>query len=537
MYRQIMHISSDSNFLRILWRFDSKDPIQAYKLLRVTFGTKSAPALATQTLMQLANDEFENFPQASQVLKEDTYVDDVVTGANHETSAIQLRKDLDQLTRNGGFELSKWMSNSLQVMDSIPTENRGSEASLNLDVDKTVKTLGLHWNPSLDSYTYKVQPFTRPTTLTKRYILSDTAQLFDPLGLLSPITVIPKMFLQRLWSEDLDFLHIHPYEIPKEPPMICEEKNVLEEKPPHVIVHHALVDISHIQRYSSFNFLKRVTAYCLRFFNNVKSKNNRISGELRANELISATYRLFKIVQASSFRIEILTLSEKKQLGSKSKLLPLNPFLDEHDLLRVGGRLKKATHIPFEARHPLILPNSHHLTTLIIRHFHVINLHAGPQQLLYILQQQFWIINARKIINYIIKRCKPCAILRAESAKQLMGNLPKPRITPNLAFATTGIDYCGPYLLRPIKGRSPKLFKCYIALFICFVTRGIHLELVSDMTSDSFIAALRRFIARRRKPAEIYSDCGSNFVAANKELREFLRLVKSEEHNRHVCRP
>ncbi|CAG7734820.1 unnamed protein product [Allacma fusca] len=102
------------------------------------------------------------------------------------------------------------------------------------------------------------------------------------------------------------------------------------------------------------------------------------------------------------------------------------------------------------------------------------------------------------------------------------------------AFATTGVDYAGPYLLRPIKGRSPKLFKCYIALFICFATRAIHLELVSDLTTDSFLAALRRFISDHIKPIEIYSDCGSNFIDANREMKDFLALVKSEPHSSTV---
>lgn len=100
-----------------------------------------------------------------------------------------------------------------------------------------------------------------------------------------------------------------------------------------------------------------------------------------------------------------------------------------------------------------------------------------------------------------------------------MGDLPRSRLLSKSPFHVTGVDYAGPFSIKNRKGRGAKLFKCYMCLFICFATKCIHLELVSDLTSEAFILALRRFVSRRGKPARIYSDNGTNFVRANKELK------------------
>jgi hypothetical protein len=106
-----------------------------------------------------------------------------------------------------------------------------------------------------------------------------------------------------------------------------------------------------------------------------------------------------------------------------------------------------------------------------------------------------------------------------------MGQLPLARVTVARPFLNAGIDYVGPFEIKSGNTRSKTTTKCYIVLFICMATKAIHLELVSNLTSEAFIAALKRFIARRGLIDHLYSDNGSNFVAANRELKEFLRQV------------
>ncbi|CAK1586448.1 unnamed protein product [Parnassius mnemosyne] len=109
-----------------------------------------------------------------------------------------------------------------------------------------------------------------------------------------------------------------------------------------------------------------------------------------------------------------------------------------------------------------------------------------------------------------------------------MGQLPSSRVTPCKPFLRTGVDYAGPIDLRMSKGRGNKCYKGYICLFICMVTRAVHIEAVSDFTTQGFLAAFKRFVARRGHCSDIYSDNGTNFIGASKELKQ---LFSREKHS------
>ena len=112
------------------------------------------------------------------------------------------------------------------------------------------------------------------------------------------------------------------------------------------------------------------------------------------------------------------------------------------------------------------------------------------------------------------------------------------RMIPGSVFARVGVDYAGPLLIKCGSTRKPVLVKAYICVFVCFSVKAVHMELVSDLTTDSFIAALRRFIAHRGKPMVIWSDNGSNFVGAARELKElynFLHDLKTQQAVSEYC--
>lgn len=123
----------------------------------------------------------------------------------------------------------------------------------------------------------------------------------------------------------------------------------------------------------------------------------------------------------------------------------------------------------------------------------------------------------------IVHECVTCTRLRGKSVSPLMGNLPEERVAANFPFYHCGVDYAGPVMILTRKGRGATTTKAYICLFICFSTRAIHLELVTDLSSEAYILALKRFISRRGKPAKIFSDNGKNFVGARNEFERFLR--------------
>lgn len=127
-----------------------------------------------------------------------------------------------------------------------------------------------------------------------------------------------------------------------------------------------------------------------------------------------------------------------------------------------------------------------------------------------------------------IHQCSRCARWRAATPQPQMSNLPGFRTTPTRPFTNTGVDYAGPILLRTTKGRGHKAYKAFIAVFICLCSRAAHLEVVSDYTADAFLAAFRRFTARRGLCKDIYSDCGTNFVGADAALRTLFKAANEE---------
>ena len=185
-------------------------------------------------------------------------------------------------------------------------------------------------------------------------------------------------------------------------------------------------------------------------------------------------------------------------------------------LIRVGGRLHSAP-IDADAKHPVILPKGHPLVILLVRYYHRECGHSGIEHTLALARQKFWIVNARATVRSILNNCMSCRRRQAPVAKQKMASLPQDRVTPTYPpFTFTGVDLFGPYEVR--RGRST--VKRYGVLFTCMSIRAIHVEVANSLDTDSFINALRRFIARRGQPKEMRSDNGGNFVKGERELRE-----------------
>jgi hypothetical protein len=193
----------------------------------------------------------------------------------------------------------------------------------------------------------------------------------------------------------------------------------------------------------------------------------------------------------------------------------------------VGGRLENVD-LTFDQQHPLILSKGHHITTLIIEDIHNKNLHASGQLFLSLARQKFWIPDARNVLRKIAQRCLTCFTLKATTATQLMlmGQLPEVRVKPSKPF-TNSVDYSGPFYVKQGGKCSKTTVKCYVALFICLSTKATHLQLVSDLSIEAYIASLQRLTARQGICNSIYSDNGTNFVGAEKVSKK----INSEEES------
>ena len=174
------------------------------------------------------------------------------------------------------------------------------------------------------------------------------------------------------------------------------------------------------------------------------------------------------------------------------------------------------------------------MTSLIIIKYHEENYHAGILTTLYSVRFKFWIIDGRNQVRKIIRKCIKCFRVNPLTLEYIMGNLPSVRLSQSRPFFKVGIDYCGPFYIKEKKFRNRSRVKVYVVVFVCLAIKAIHLEVVSDMSSDGFVVALKRFVARRGKPFNIYSDNGKNFVGSKNELLELYALLNSKAHQK-IC--
>lgn len=713
MYRQVEVHPLDRKFQLIVWRDDPKQPVKIYQLNTVTYGTASAPYLATRCLHQLAMNEGDKYPRTARALMDETYVDDILTGENTVKDLQMMKQNLINLLKEGGFELGKFASNCPEVLTDIPEDQR--EKFLNINDSDVIKTLGMVWNPGNDEFHFFYNnPYCENKNFfTKRDVLSSIARLFDPLGLVGPVVLLGKLFMKQLWKDQLQWddqinnpeewssfiqqlslinnikiprwilidnpssIQLHAFSDASQhaygcciyvrslnsrgevsSKLLCSKSRLAPTSVESIarlelcaallmveLVHRITKNLNHLRRQiyfytdsqivltwinkpsytletfvanrvakiqrlsqipqwrwiegsnnpadiiskgmtaknlknsqlwffgpqflsssaetwpphqynlldevpgtkrvallssvtttqllpdvSSYQKAKRIIGNVIHFINAIKIKQGYIKTHLPLQEeLLEAEICMIRDVQRVSFPTEYNLLKSNKEIPAKSSIKSLTPFFDQTlEVIRVGGRLQNAD-IPEEAKFQYLLPEKHHFTDILARDCHLRNGHSRSKALQANLRQRFWIINCGKVANKIVRSCITCVRSNPGTMDQLMGALPKERVTVSPAFEVTGIDFCGPiHISARVRGRSP--LKSYIAVFVCFTTKAIHLELAEDLSSEKFMEVLKRFIGRRGLCRQIHSDNGTNFVGTNRKLEEIKRLISVESN-------
>ncbi|XP_055590151.1 uncharacterized protein LOC129742294 [Uranotaenia lowii] len=317
----------------------------------------------------------------------------------------------------------------------------------------------------------------------------------------------------------------------------------------HISVPNSLVDASRI---SKWPILVRTMATVLRFLSNcrrrvkglpieavqatekikalVKKCIPSINQPLRQPEYREAEMILWRIVQADCFPEEVQVLlsnrskpiTEQKSIEKTSVIYRSTPFANEFGVIRVEGRTANAQHATFDVRFPIILDKNHVITQRLIDFYHQTFGHGNRETVFNELRQRFEIAKLRPAINKTAKNCQRCRIRKCVPKVPRMAPLPEERVTPYVRpFKYTGLDYLGP--VEVTVGRRKE--KRYVAVFTCLVVRAVHLELAYSLSSDSCIMAIRRFVRKRGSPHEIFSDNGTNFVGANRELKKQLNEI------------
>lgn len=330
--------------------------------------------------------------------------------------------------------------------------------------------------------------------------------------------VLPSLLHEnKIWFHGPQFLHnvIIEYSRP-----LNVDINLEENIKCHVTVEHKGLPWD---KYSSLRKLLRIVALCrIFFYHYVKSRD--IPKYIKGTELDEALKCCIRRCQRVEFEIEYIQLQRNMPVNNKSsKISSLCPFLDKDGIIRVGGRLHHAS-LSDNEKHPIILPHNTHFTKLLIADAHDRTLHGGPQIMINYLRSAYWIIGVKSLAKNYVNKCVICVKNKAKVYNQFMGSLPSSRCTPSRPFLNSGVDYAGPVQIRTTKGRGHRSHKGYICVYVCMSTRAIHLEVVSDMSTQGFLAAFRRFVARRGHCANIWSDNGTNFVGAARELRELASI-------------
>ncbi|KAK2903738.1 hypothetical protein Q8A73_010395 [Channa argus] len=357
-----------------------------------------------------------------------------------------------------------------------------------------------------------------------------------------------KAFLRnKLWVSGPDFLTQAVGNWPRNPDSQEIDLDVADpEVKRNVTVNVLAVEESTdiVQRlmeyYSSWTRLKRAVVWFLRLKDMLLTSSRRRKGllqntvqniqlrrkklnyktrkkNLTVDELKEAEVDIIRHCQRKSFPDEISSLLKGEAVKRSSHIHRLNPVLQD-GILRVGGRLSRAA-MPEESKHPAILAKNHRVSQLILQDIHERIGHGGRNHVLSTLRQRYWIPNAISAIRKILSSCRTCRRLHGATGRQQMADLPLSRVLPDEPpFTRTGVDCFGPFTIK--RGRT--IAKRYGVIFTCMATRAVHIEVAASLDTDSFINALRRFIARRGQVLEIHSDNGTNFVGAERELKRSL---------------
>ncbi|XP_063837168.1 uncharacterized protein LOC135086312 [Ostrinia nubilalis] len=317
---------------------------------------------------------------------------------------------------------------------------------------------------------------------------------------------------KSIWFSGPAFLRKPQEGWPMEAAAECTpDANIELRATPVCVTAEALEPTIDVTRFSSWTRAVRTTARVLAWLRRPKTKTCSITGEL----IDEAETYLIKQSQKTAFSLDLKKIKIGEPLPSQSCLKNLDPMLDEDELLRVRGRLGTAD-IPYEERHPIILDGRDRTTELLVQHYHCRSLHANNETVVNLLREKFWIIKLRPTVKRVAQNCQLCRVRKARPTPPKMGDLPPARMMHHRrAFTHCGIDYFGP--MEVTIGRRRE--KRWGVVLTCLTTRAIHLEIAASLSADSAVMALRRFIARRGQPEVMYSDRGTNFVGADRELK------------------
>lgn len=391
--------------------------------------------------------------------------------------------------------------------------------------DSTVALCWVHssphrWNTFVANRVSKIQSDLSPQNL---YHVSGVDNPADCLSRgLTPSQIID----HPLWFSGPSWAHLDVPQWPVVPFNPSSVSEAPEEKKNSLLVaapNERSPILSLVDRISSWSRLLRVVIYICRF-----AKLLPVNYRMSASDYDFAELLILRELQRFYFSKEIARLRENKDCSHS--LRHLKPFLKD-GLIRVGGRLRNSD-LGYDAKYPILLPSKDPILNLLVEYHHKLNCHAGPDLLMALLRQKYWILSARNLVRSRIHKCLPCFRLRPKPSFPEMADHRSCRVVQSTKpFVHTGTDYAGPFRVTMSRGRGIRSTKAYVCLFVCMTTRAVHIELAGDLSTVSFMSAFKRFLSRRGPVSRIYSDNGTNYIGAKRKLSELHDFLCSKYHN------
>ena len=539
MFLQVGVPPSDQTCLRFLWRGDPTQNVETLQYARHIFGARDSPMCANFALQQTARDNEATYPLAAKAVQQKFYMDDYLDSVECPETALKLSQELIKMPKLGGFKLTKFISYApmkpitipkLELQAALLAAHLRQEVlgALIFDVPKsfmwTDSSTVLQWLASADK-----QPVFVANGEAEILEITTIDQWFHVPTANNPADTGTRGLLATdlsncCWVKGPNFLRTSDWPFEPQPSAIntikptetCATDKLQSNSLAAVSLPNSPVIVW--SKYSSYFKLIRIVAYLLRLspryrqFRYVNGKIEDPSG------LENAKKKLLYLSQVDSFSNDLL--AAKGQKSGKPRLLSYSPFIGPDNFLRSQGRLRRLQDIGYDTKHPVLLDGKHPFIKLMLIYLHQSYHHLGFDYVRAQVGHKYIILKIRATLRTIRYQCIPCRKRDAAIVNPIMADLPKERLGYlEPAFSNCGVDYFGPFFVSIRRS----LEKSWVFLFRCLTTRAIHLEIVSSMDTSACVAGIERFIARQRVPNVIWSDNGTNFVGAEKELLEVTR--------------
>ncbi|XP_058789801.1 uncharacterized protein LOC131663419 [Phymastichus coffea] len=590
MYRQILVHPDDRKFQSILWYHQGE--IRTFQLNTVIFGVAAAPFLTIRTIQQLARDKARDFPRASRLLFRDFYVDDFISGANTLEELLAIRDEMIALLYRGGFVIRKWASNHQSALNTI--DKRVFDLDCVVREDPVQKTLGVVWDSRKDTLQYSVSRIDLQAASTKRQLLSEISKIFDPLGLLGPVVLFAKVLIQDCWRAKISlprqFLVPNPTRIELhgfcdacnygygaclflksvdssnhvKVRLVCSKSRVAPLSgvtiPRLELCAASVLKKLYVDTKFQFDFLIDQTIFwsdstivlawlkkaphLLRVFESNKVADIQTLGQqvswrhVRSED--NPADALSRGQLPSDFLNNSLWTSGPSWLSLPSQEWPqsIETSLTELPGLKKGVCLLTTPSSSFSEIYSRFSDYGR-LTRVLayVLRWRQTSRNQGISTTLYAIHNKFFILNGKNQVRRVILCCVDCIRQKPPTPHAQMGVLPEPRVSESPAFDHTGVDFFGPLLIKEKAHRNNSFLKVYGCVFVCLASKAVHIKLALDLSTQGFLDAFDRFTCRRGLPSHMYSDNGTNFVGANRELQELYDLFNNPEFHKQIGEP